>query len=115
MNYGIGVGGPMTMIGPMAKMVEDAGFESCWAAETTNTATISAAAAIQTTSSINVGTAIALAFPRSPTIMAMTAWDLDELSGGRFILGLGSQVKRVNENRFSVKFEHPAPKLKEYV
>ncbi|MEA2476843.1 MAG: hypothetical protein QOC87_1042, partial [Actinomycetota bacterium] len=40
--------------------------------------------------------------------------DLDELSGGRFLLGLGSQVKRVNENRFSVKFEHPAPKLKEY-
>jgi probable F420-dependent oxidoreductase len=70
---------------------------------------------VQETSSINVGTAIALAFPRSPTITAMTAWDLDELSGGRFILGLGSQVKRVNENRFSVAFEHPAPKMKEYL
>jgi probable F420-dependent oxidoreductase len=115
MDYGIGIGGPMSMIGPMAKMVEDAGFESCWAAETTNTAFISASVGIQSTSTINVGTAIALAFPRSPTIAAMTAWDLDELSGGRFILGLGSQVKRVNENRFSVKFEHPAPKLKEYV
>ncbi|HYN36880.1 MAG TPA: LLM class flavin-dependent oxidoreductase, partial [Actinomycetota bacterium] len=44
----------------------------------------------------------------------MTAWDLDELSGGRFVLGLGTQVKRVNENRFSVPFEHPAPKMKEY-
>jgi probable F420-dependent oxidoreductase len=115
MDYGIGIGGPMSMIGPMAKMVEDAGFESCWAAETTNTAFVSASVGIQSTSTINVGTAIALAFPRSPTIAAMTAWDLDELSGGRFILGLGSQVKRVNENRFSVKFEHPAPKLKEYV
>lgn len=115
MDYGIGIGGPMSMIGPMARMVEDAGFESCWAAETTNTAFISASVGIQSTSSINVGTAIALAFPRSPTIAAMTAWDLDELSGGRFILGLGSQVKRVNENRFSVKFEHPAPKLMEYV
>ena len=114
MDYGIGIGGPMSMIGPMAKMVEDAGFESCWAAETTNTAFITASVAAQETSSINVGTSIALAFPRSPTITAMTAWDLDELSGGRFILGLGSQVKRVNENRFSVKFEHPAPKLKEY-
>jgi probable F420-dependent oxidoreductase len=114
MDYGIGIGGPMSMIGPMAKMVEDAGFESCWAAETTNTAFISASVGIQSTSTINVGTAIALAFPRSPTIAAMTAWDLDELAGGRFILGLGSQVKRVNENRFSVKFEHPAPKLKEY-
>ncbi len=114
MDYGIGVGGSMAMIGPMAKMIEDAGFESCWAAETTNTAFISAAAAVQQTSKVKVGTAIALAFPRSPTIAAMTAWDLDELSGGRFICGLGSQVKRVNEQRFSVTFEHPGPKLKEY-
>jgi probable F420-dependent oxidoreductase len=114
MDYAIGIGGPLQLIGPMAKMVEDAGFESCWAAETTNTAFVSAAVAIGATESIKVGTAIALAFPRSPTITAMTAWDLDELSGGRFTLGLGSQVKRVNENRFSVPFEHPAPKLKEY-
>jgi probable F420-dependent oxidoreductase len=114
MNYGIGIGGPMSMIGPMAKMVEDAGFESCWAAETTNTAFVAASVAIQATTDINVGTAIALAFPRSPTITAMTAWDLDELSGGRFILGMGSQVKGINERRFSVKFEHPAPKLREY-
>jgi probable F420-dependent oxidoreductase len=102
------------MVGPMAKMVEDAGFESCWAAETTNSSLVTAQIAIQATSKIKVGTAIALAFPRSPTIMAMEAMDLDELSGGRFIVGLGTQVKRVNENRFSVKFEHPAPKLKEY-
>jgi probable F420-dependent oxidoreductase len=104
----------MSMIGPMAKMVEDAGFESCWAAETTHTSFVAASIAIQNTSKIKVGTAITLAFPRSPTITAMTAADLDELSGGRFILGLGSQVKRVNENRFGVKFEHPAPKLREY-
>ena len=114
MDYGIVVGGPLGLIGPMAKMVEDAGFESCWTAETTNTAFVAASVAIQNTSRIKVGTAIALAFPRSPTITAMTAWDLDELSGGRFVLGLGSQVKGVNERRFSVPFEHPAPKLKEY-
>jgi len=114
MEYGIGIGGPLTMIGPMAKMVEDAGFESCWAAETTTTAFIACAAAIQATSTITVGTAIALAFPRSPTITAMETSDLDELSGGRFIIGLGTQVKRINEERFSVKFEHPAPKMKEY-
>lgn len=114
MDYGIGIGGPMAMIGPMAKMVEDAGFESCWAAETTNSSFVTAQIAIMNTSKINVGTAITLAFPRSPTITAMEAMDLDELSGGRFMIGLGSQVKRVNENRFSVKFEHPAPKLAEY-
>lgn len=114
MDYGIGLGGPMHLIGPAATMVEEAGFESCWTAETTNSAYVAAAVAIQNTSRIKVGTAIALAFPRSPTITAMTAWDLDELSGGRFLLGLGSQVKGVNERRFSVRFEHPAPKLKEY-
>jgi probable F420-dependent oxidoreductase len=114
MDYGIGVGGPMGMIGPMAKMVEDAGFESCWAAETTNSSFVSAQIAIMSTTRIKVGTAITLAFPRSPTITAMEAMDLDELSGGRFIVGLGTQVKRINEERFSVKFEHPGPKLKEY-
>ena len=114
MDYGIGIGGPMPMIGPMAQMVEQAGFESCWAAETTNSAFVTAQIAIQATSKINVGTAIALAFPRSPTITAMEAMDLDELSEGRFMIGLGTQVKRVNEQRFSVPFEHPAPKLKEY-
>lgn len=114
MDYGIGIGGPMSVIAPMAKMVEDAGFESCWAAETTTTAFITAAAAIHATSKIKVGTSIALAFPRSPTITAMETSDLDELSGGRFMIGLGTQVKGINERRFSVKFEHPAPKIKEY-
>jgi len=114
MDYGIGIGGPMPMIGPMAQMVEAAGFESCWAAETTNSAFVTAQIAIQATNKIKVGTAIALAFPRSPTITAMEAMDLDELSNGRFMIGLGTQVKRVNQERFSVPFEHPAPKLKEY-
>ncbi len=115
MEYGIGVGGSLSLVGPMAKMVEDAGFESCWAAETQNSAFVSASAAMHATSRIKVGTSIALAFPRSPTITAMEAADLDELSGGRFIIGLGTQVKRINEERFSVRFEHPAPKMKEYV
>ena len=114
MRYGIVLGGPLPLIGGAAARVEKAGFESCWAAETTNSAFVTAAVAIQATSKIKVGTAVALAFPRSPTITAMTAWDLDELSGGRFLLGLGTQVKRINENRFSVPFEHPAPKLREY-
>jgi probable F420-dependent oxidoreductase len=114
MDYALGVGGPLPMIGAMAKAIEDAGFESCWAAETTHTAFIPCSEAIRATTKLNVGTAITLAFPRSPTITAMEAADLDELSGGRFILGLGTQVKRINEERFSVKFEHPVPKLKEY-
>ncbi|MEK7385908.1 MAG: TIGR03617 family F420-dependent LLM class oxidoreductase, partial [candidate division NC10 bacterium] len=67
------------------------------------------------TSRIKLGTAIAVAFPRSPMILAHTAWDLQNASGGRFILGLGTQVKGHNERRFSVKFESPGPKLREVV
>jgi probable F420-dependent oxidoreductase len=115
MLYGIGIAGPMTQLGLRARAAETAGFESCWVAETTHNAFVSAAAAIGSTSRIAVGCAVALAFPRSPTITAMGAWDLDELSEGRFVLGLGSQVKGVLERRFSVGFEHPAPRLREYV
>jgi probable F420-dependent oxidoreductase len=67
------------------------------------------------TSKVDLGTSIAVAFPRSPMITAHIAWDLAKASDGRFILGLGSQVKAHNERRFSVKFESPAPKLREYV
>jgi probable F420-dependent oxidoreductase len=105
----------MPAIADMARMAEEGGYESVWVAETAYSAFVQAALACQATSRVRVGTSIALAFPRSPTITAMTARDLAELSGDRFILGLGSQVKRVNEQRFSVAFEHPAPKMAEYV
>ncbi len=114
-DIGIVVGGAMPAIADLARMAEDGGYESVWVAETAYSAYVQAALACQATTRVKVGTNIALAFPRSPTITAMTARDLAELSGGRFILGLGSQVKRVNEHRFSVAFEHPAPKMAEYV
>ncbi|MFN2610253.1 MAG: LLM class flavin-dependent oxidoreductase [Actinomycetota bacterium] len=114
MKYGMVVGGPLGIVGEMAKAVEAHGFDSVWTAETSSTAYIGAALAATNTTKARIGTAIALAFPRSPGITAMTAVDLDELSGGRFICGLGSQVKRVNEQRFSTRFEHPAPKMREY-
>jgi probable F420-dependent oxidoreductase len=115
MRFGIVVGGDLGGIEAAARRAEEAGFESVWVAETARTAFLQAALAIRATSTVSVGTAVALAFPRSPAITAMTARDLAELSGGRFILGLGSQVKRVNEERFGVPFEHPAPKMGEYV
>lgn len=114
-EVGIVVGGHMRTVADLARLAEDAGYESVWVAETAYSAFVQAALACQATSRVKVGTNIALAFPRSPTITAMTARDLAELSGDRFILGLGSQVKRVNLNRFSVPFEHPAPKMGEYV
>lgn len=113
--FGIGIGGDMRTIADLARTAEAQGYESVWVAETSWTPFVQAALACQATTHVTVGTDIALAFPRSPTITAMTARDLAELSNDRFILGLGSQVKRVNEFRFSVPFEHPAPKMGEYV
>jgi probable F420-dependent oxidoreductase len=113
-RFGAIIGGPLTGIPEAARAVEDLGYESIWTAETGSSAFVAATLAAQATSKAKIGTAIAVAFPRSPAITAMTAVDIDELSGGRFILGLGTQVKRVNEQRFSTPFEHPAPKMREY-
>ncbi len=117
MKLGLGIGGPLPGLGALAGRAEAAGFESVWLAELDHSAFAQAGAVIGagTTSRLLVGTAVALAFPRSPTITAMTAWDLDELSGGRFLLGLGPQVRRVMESRFSVAYDHPAERLAEYV
>jgi probable F420-dependent oxidoreductase len=114
-RIGVGLGGDLRELGDLAARAERAGFESVWCAETSRTAFVQAAVVAAATATVTLGTAIALAFPRSPAITAMAARDLAELSGGRFVLGLGSQVKRVNEQRFSVPFEHPAPKMAEFV
>jgi len=114
-DLGISIGGDLRRLEALARQAEDAGFESVWVAETARSVFVQAALAVRATSRITVGTNIALAFPRSPTITAMAARDLAELSGGRFVLGLGSQVKRINEQRFGVAFEHPAPKMAEAV
>src|SRR5947209_10545732 len=114
-DLGVVIGGDLRTLGGLARGVEEAGFESVWVAETARSAYVQAAVAAAATSRVAVGTDIALAFPRSPTITAMAARDLSELSGGRFVLGLGTQVKRINEHRFSVPFEHPAPKVAECI
>ncbi len=115
MRIGMMVGGPLQSLGAAARMIEAHGYDSIWTAETGSSAYISAAIVAGETSRARVGTAIATAFTRSPGVTAMNAVDIDEVSGGRFVLGLGSQVKRVNELRFSTPFDHPAPRMRDYV
>lgn len=98
-----------------ARAAEDAGYDGLWSFETQHEPFLPLAVAATVTSRINLGTSIAVAFPRSPMITAHTAWDLAKASDGRFLLGLGSQVKAHNERRFSVKYDAPAPRLREYV
>jgi probable F420-dependent oxidoreductase len=72
-------------------------------------------AVAQATSRVRIGTAIANAFTRSPLLHASAAMDLDELSGGRMVLGLGSATRRMNEDWFGMPFSAPAPRMKELV
>ena len=98
-----------------ARKVEAIGYDCLWSAETKHDPYLPLAVAATVTSTIKLGTSIAVAFPRSPMITAHIAWDLQKASDGRFILGLGSQVKGHNERRFSVKYESPAAKMREIV
>ena len=67
------------------------------------------------TQKIKLGTAVAIAFPRSPMVLANTCWDLQTASSGRFVLGLGPQIKAHNESRFSTPWSAPVPRMREYV
>ena len=105
----------LARIGDYARRVEAMGFDCLWSSETKHDPFLPLAVAAATTSRIKLGTSIAVAFARSPMILAYTAWDLQAASEGRFILGLGTQVKGHNERRFSVKWETPGPRLREIV
>src|SRR5262245_65452070 len=98
-----------------ARIAEDIGFDALWTTETQHDPFLPLAVAATTTQQLKLGTAIAVAFPRSPTITAHTAWDLQTSSQGRFLLGLGTQVRGHNVRRFGVPWESPAKKLHELI
>ena len=102
-------------VGEYCRRAENMGFGAVWSAETRHDPFLPLAVAAATTRRVGLGTAIAIAFARSPMILAHIAWDLQKASGGRFVLGLGSQVKAHNERRFSVPWSAPAPRLREVV
>jgi probable F420-dependent oxidoreductase len=112
---GVALGGPYAFLAELGRQVEAKGFDAAWVSETTQESMIQATVLATATERIDIGTNITLAFPRSPTITAMQAWDLNDLSGDRFIVGLGSQVKRIIEERFSAAFDQPAKRMAEYV
>ena len=108
-------GESMTELREAAADAEAHGADSLWVSELQRTSFVQAAAIAVSTSRAPVGTALALAFVRSALTTAMTALDLDELSGGRFILGLGTGVKRLNEDWHMRPYLAPAPHLRETV
>jgi probable F420-dependent oxidoreductase len=98
-----------------ARFADDAGFDGIWTFETAHEPFLPLVLAAEHSSRLRLGTSIAVAFPRSPTILAQIAWDLARYSKGRFILGLGTQVKGHNERRFGVKWEKPVEKIREVI
>jgi probable F420-dependent oxidoreductase len=98
-----------------AAAAEAAGYDMAWAAETNHDVFMSLVPAAAATERIRLGTSIAVAFGRSPMITASAAWDLNDYSRGRFILGLGSQVRAHIERRFSMPWSAPARRMREYV
>jgi len=101
--------------GPFATAAEDAGFDAVMTAELAHDPFTPLAFAALATERVELTPSIAVAFPRSPTIVAGQAWDLHANSNGRFVLGLGSQVRGHNERRFGIPWSPPAPRLRDYV
>jgi probable F420-dependent oxidoreductase len=102
-------------IDDVAKAAEDLGFAGLWTSETKHDSFLPLAVAATGTEKLSLGNSVAIAFSRSPMVTAQLAWDLQDLSHGRFILGLGTQVKAHITRRFSMPWDKPAARLKDYV
>src|SRR5580693_632202 len=102
-------------VGDDARELEREGYDGAWSAETGHDPLLIVAGAATTTSTLELGTGIVVAFARSPMITATMANDVQLISHGRLLLGLGSQIKPHIEKRYSMPWSHPAPRMREYV
>ncbi len=110
-----GLGGDLRGAGKAATTLEEQGYDGLWTAETSHDPFFPLLLASQTTTKVELGTGIAVAFARSPMNLAQIAWDLQSASEGRFILGLGSQIKPHITKRFSMPWSHPAARMREMI
>ena len=102
-------------IAESARRADRLGFDSASSSETNHNPFLPVAIAAGHSENVKLRTSIALAFARSPMDMAYLAWDLQAMSGGRFVLGLGSQVRGHIVRRFSMDWSAPAPRMREYI
>lgn len=108
-------GVPLPQIGTDMRRYEAAGFGGVFVTETNSNPFLRVALGAQATARLRIGTGVALAFVRSPMDVAYTAWDLQALSSGRFVLGLGTQVRAHIERRFSATWSRPAARMADYL
>ncbi len=105
----------LTHMPHLAQAAEALGFHGLWVAETKTDPFLALALAAQATRRIELGTGIAVAFARSPVVLAYTGWGLQDLSRGRFLLGLGSQVRGHVQRRFGMVWDRPLRRMRETV
>jgi probable F420-dependent oxidoreductase len=110
-----GLGSDLRQAGVAARRAEEAGYAGVWSAETNHDPFFPLLLAAEATEQVELGTSIAVAFARNPMNLAQIAYDLQAYSGGRFMLGLGSQVKAHITKRFSMPWSHPAPRMREFI
>jgi probable F420-dependent oxidoreductase len=106
----------LSAIPQLASAAEEMGFSAAWLAETSHNPFLASALVAEHTSRLKFGTGIAVSFARSPAVLAHEAWDLADFSSGRFLLGLGTQIKAHIERRFGMSWpESPVNKLREQI
>jgi len=110
-----GIGGNLAQAGSQAKELETAGYSGAWTAETSHDPFFPLLLAAEHTTTMELGTSIAVAFARNPMTLANIGWDLQAFSKGRFVLGLGSQIKPHITKRFSMEWSHPAARMREMI
>ncbi|HUZ43201.1 MAG TPA: LLM class F420-dependent oxidoreductase [Acidimicrobiales bacterium] len=110
-----GIPGTLSDVPAAAQRAEEAGYDGAWSAETGHDPFLPLLLAAEHTERLELGTGIAVAFARNPMTLASLANDLNWYSGGRFFLGLGSQIKPHIEKRFSMPWSHPAPRMRELI
>lgn len=102
-------------MGAFARRVEAMGYDGLFMSDAIHDGLLLACQALSATSKLKVGTSVLIVFPRSPMNVALAAWDLQKMSGGRFELGMGTQIKQNIEDRYSARWLPPAAGMREYV
>ena len=115
MTVGAGIGSDLDAVPEQGRKLEELGYDFISIGEGQRDPFLPLTIVAEHTERIHFGTSVAIAFPRVPYITATVSWDLSRFSGGRFVLGLGTQVKGHNERRFSVPWVPPGPRLRDYI
>jgi probable F420-dependent oxidoreductase len=112
---GMGQRMPPSEVASHAQRAEALGYDGLNVPEAVHDGLIAATSALHATTRLKVATSVLVVFPRSPMSVAHAAWDLQAMSGGRFELGLGSQVRGNIVGRYSTAWTPPVPRMREYV